>query len=100
MNDPQACCAHCEVALKHHDHPDGTRSDYWECDSGCGTRFYPEGIYSVRKLRDEFAGMALMGMLCANAQQHEAVNDLNVDAVIAREAYRSADAMIIERVKS
>ena len=41
MTDPQACCAHCRVVLKHIDNPDGTRSDYWECDYGCGQRFTP-----------------------------------------------------------
>lgn len=32
-------CAHCKVVLKHTDYPDGTRSDYWECADGCGTKF-------------------------------------------------------------
>jgi hypothetical protein len=41
MSDSQACCAHCKVILKHTDHPDGTRSDYWECADGCGQRFLP-----------------------------------------------------------
>lgn len=99
MNDNQTTCAHSKVVLKHTDCPGGTRSDYWECDSGCGTRFYPETTYAVREVRDKFAGMALMGMLCANAQTHDAVTDKNVDAVIAREAYMSADAMIQERNK-
>ena len=35
------CCAHARVVLKHTDHPNGTRSDYWECDYGCGQRFFP-----------------------------------------------------------
>lgn len=39
--DNQTACAHCKVVLKHNDHPDGTRSDYWECVDGCGTRFWP-----------------------------------------------------------
>lgn len=37
----QAACAHCKVVLKHNDHEDGTRSDYWECADGCGTKFWP-----------------------------------------------------------
>ena len=40
MNN-QCACAHCKVVLKHSDYPDGTRSDYWECDYGCGQRFEP-----------------------------------------------------------
>lgn len=42
MNEEnQACCAHCKVELKHIDYPGGTRSDYWECSSGCGMKFLP-----------------------------------------------------------
>jgi hypothetical protein len=41
MNE-QTACAHCKVILKHIDHEDGTRSDYWECDSGCGRKFVPD----------------------------------------------------------
>ena len=41
MKDSQVCCAHCRVVLKHIDHKDGTRSDYWECESGCGCKFQP-----------------------------------------------------------
>ena len=50
-------------------------------------------------LRDWFAGMALQGMLCANAPAMDEVSDKNVDAVLAREAYNSADAMLAERKK-
>lgn len=50
-------------------------------------------------LRDWFAGMALQGLLSANPQCPDAVSEENVDSVIAREAYRSADAMIAERSK-
>lgn len=42
MNNSQTCCAHSRIILKRMDHLDGTRSDYWECDSGCGCKFYPE----------------------------------------------------------
>lgn len=94
----QACCAHSRVVLKHNEHPGGTRSDYWECESGCGARFYPETFDSAMcNRRDWFAGMAMMGMLAANAKMHEEVTDKNVDYVIAREAYRSADAMLKAR---
>lgn len=54
---------------------------------------HPEG----HALRDWFAGMALQGMLCANAQAAEEVTDKNVDSVIAREAFASADAMLSAR---
>lgn len=37
----QVACAHSRVVLKHTDNPDGTRSDYWECESGCGCKFVP-----------------------------------------------------------
>jgi hypothetical protein len=50
-------------------------------------------------LRDWFAGMALQGMLSANPAMMPEVSDKNVDAVLAREAYASADAMIAERNK-
>lgn len=56
--------------------------------------------YSGMTLRDWFAGMAMQGLLAANAQCHDAVTDKNVDAVIAREAYLSADAMLAERARS
>lgn len=39
--DEQICCAHSKVILKHKDYSDGTRSDYWECDSNCGQKFNP-----------------------------------------------------------
>ncbi len=41
MNDSQACCAHCRVVYKRIDHIDGTCSDSWVCDSGCGAKFIP-----------------------------------------------------------
>lgn len=47
----QACCAHSKVVLKHKEYPDGSRSDYWECDSNCGARFmvipniYPDKVF-------------------------------------------------------
>lgn len=50
-------------------------------------------------LRDWFAGVALQGILAANAKCSEEVNDKNVDFVVAREAYASADAMIEARKK-
>jgi hypothetical protein len=39
----QNACAHCRVILKHTDDEDGTLSDYWECDFGCGRKFAPAG---------------------------------------------------------
>lgn len=39
--DDQTACAHSKVSLRHIDYPNGTRSDYWECDSGCGAKFNP-----------------------------------------------------------
>ena len=54
------------------------------------------GSYGMT-LRDWFAGMALQGMLCANAPAMDEVTDQNVDAVLAREAYASADAMLKAR---
>lgn len=50
-------------------------------------------------LRDWFAGMALQGMLAANSPCMPEVSDKNVDAILARESYASADAMIAERQK-
>jgi len=50
-------------------------------------------------LRDWFAGMALQGMLAANSQAMAEVTDKNVDFVLAREAYASADAMLAQRDK-
>lgn len=41
MSDSQACCAHSRVVSKHTDNANGTRSDYWECDYGCGQKFHP-----------------------------------------------------------
>ena len=48
-----------------------------------------EGI----SLRDHFAGLAMQG-ICASAPNVEWT-----DALISKEAYRMADAMIAERVK-
>ena len=44
-------------------------------------------------LRDHFAGLAMQG-ICASAPNVEWT-----DALISKEAYRMADAMIAERVK-
>ena len=71
---------------------------------GGGTAF-PTEYYLNRdargmSLRDWFAGMALQGILAANAQMDETVTDRNVDYVVAREAYASADAMLQERMKN
>jgi len=59
MNESQACCAHCRVVLKHTDNPDGTRSDYWECDCGCGQRFEPVGVKEeeIRVLQNKVYGL-------------------------------------------
>jgi len=38
-----ACCAHCNVILKRHEHPKGLRSDYWEC-ADCGFRFIQASV--------------------------------------------------------
>lgn len=51
-------------------------------------------------LRDWLAGMALQGILAANAKCADEVTDRNVDYVVAREAYASADAMLAERTKT
>ena len=40
----QACCAHTKVILKFHEYDDGTRSDYWECADGCGTKFVVDRV--------------------------------------------------------
>ena len=62
---------------------------------GFDVEYESEGLTA----RDFFAAAALQGMLAANAANHPEVNDRNVDAVIAREAYASADAMMWERQK-
>lgn len=64
MSDTQTACSHSRVVLKHNDYPDGTRSDYWECDSGCGKRFYPDTFNSAQHNRRVWlAGKALSGVL-------------------------------------
>lgn len=68
-------------------------------DGGPDSGLHPEIQYGM-SLRDFFAGMAMQGILAANAQTHEEVTDQNVDYVVAREAYRSADAMLAERSKN
>jgi hypothetical protein len=55
--------------------------------------------YHGMSIRDWFAGMALQGMLAANSPCMPEVSDKNVDAIMAREAYNSADAMLIKRQK-
>ena len=95
MNENQVICAHSRVVLRHRDYPDGSRSDWWECESGCCQRFHPE--INRQELRDGFAMAALTGILAADAKTAPEVTDKNVDYVIAREAYASADAMLIER---
>lgn len=52
-----------------------------------------------KTLRDEFAMAALTGMLAANPQGVPGMNEDNVDEIMAREAYASADAMLAERKK-
>ena len=91
MNTAQ--CAHVKVILKHNDYPDGTRSDYWECDSGCGCRFYPEYFdQNIANRRDWFAGMALQGIIGFEGEP------IGFNAV-ALECYKYADAMLLEREK-
>lgn len=53
----------------------------------------PKGM----SLRDYFAGMALQGMLAANPGKVPGMTADNVDQIIAREAYASADAMLKQR---
>jgi len=84
------CCAHSRVVLKHHDYPGGSRSYYWECDSGCGQIFVPESSDQAgRRLRDWYAGLAL---------QAYSLPDLTPDYVAER-CFAIADAFIAERNK-
>jgi hypothetical protein len=50
-------------------------------------------------LRDWFAGMALQGMLSANAPAPPHMTEDNVDQLMAKAAYEAADGMIKERSK-
>lgn len=56
-----------------------------------------DAYYHGLSVRDWFAGMAMQGMLAANAKFDEEVTDKNVDYIVAREAYASADAMLAQR---
>lgn len=49
MSDSQTACAHCKIESKHTDNPNGTRTDYWECCSGCGCRFIPESLHLLAR---------------------------------------------------
>lgn len=93
MSESQACCAHSRVVSKHEDFPDGHRSEYWECDYGCGMRFYPAQTDQAGiRLRDWFAGMALQGLL-VNAPNGAS------DRLCCEEAFKFADSMLAERSK-
>lgn len=104
----QVCCAHSKVELKHHEYPDGTRSDYWECAEGCGKQFFPEHVdLNTRNLRDYFAGQALQGQIASfsNPEVIKAWRDLwptldDAFAHCASSAYRFADAMLAARNKN
>lgn len=50
-------------------------------------------------LRDWLAGMALQGMLAANPTYKSATEPLSAAAELARFAYHTADAMLLEREK-
>ena len=50
-------------------------------------------------LRDWFAGLALQGMLAANPTPPQKMTAETIDSVLSREAYLSADAMLVERCK-
>lgn len=63
--DQQACCAHSRVILKHNEHDDGTRSDFWECADGCGTKFWPE------RMTNEIRIMQLAAISTASIQNTE-----------------------------
>jgi len=96
----QAQCSHSRISRHTFDLAGGHTSEFWKCDT-CESHFVREDTDQGRvRLRDWLAGMALQGMLCANSQAMPEVSDKNVDAVLAREAYLSADAMLAERVKS
>ncbi len=47
-------------------------------------------------LRDWFAGLAMQGMLSSN-HNIPGSTEQNIDAIVAAEAYRTADFMLIER---
>ncbi len=84
------CCAHSRVVLKHNEYPGGTRSDYWECDSGCGKRFWPDTFDpTIRNHRNWIAGHAL----------HFVSNVGQPFDQVANMAYSLADAMILESQK-
>lgn len=106
MND--ACCAHSRVMLRHHDYPDGTRADYWECSSGCGAKFVLESTDQAgRRLRDWFAGMALQALTASVTQNQQfatyigklqkAQKDETPELTVAKAAYDHADAMLKQR---
>jgi hypothetical protein len=69
MNDTQSCCAHCKVSSRFIDYADGTRSEYWECDSKCGTHFLPVG--NLEKIKNaesyRFVPPAFFGGFCLGA---------------------------------
>ena len=57
-----------------------------------GTPWLDEMIEASR--RDEFAKAAMQGLLAANAESTKNMNEENVDQIISREAYASADALL------
>lgn len=63
----------------------------------CDSNNCPHTHCMGMSLRDWFAGMALQGILSANAAMPVGVTKEQVDSIIAREAYCSADAMIKAR---
>ena len=73
MRDTQTCCAHCHVIIGHHDHPDGTRTDYWECADGCGQRFVTDHV--VRSMKESHV-MQLAAISTASVQNtRETIKD-------------------------
>ncbi|KKK94057.1 hypothetical protein LCGC14_2686700 [marine sediment metagenome] len=51
-HEGEACCAHVKVSYRTETH-DGLTHGWWECDSGCGTRFCPQNTEQVTKNKEK-----------------------------------------------
>ena len=73
-------------------------ADYYVIDKdGNGPILKP---FQGMSLRDWFAGMALQGMFAANSPLPQPMSGEQVDEIFAREAYKTADAMLKSREAS
>jgi hypothetical protein len=74
-------------------YPSGESYTTFNNASGVTSNHSKSPLHHGMTLRDHFAGLAMQG-ICASAPNVEWT-----DALISKEAYRMADAMIAERVK-